>query len=197
MPNELTAAEEITTRSQSPIDGEPSDFGLAEIRASQRKAERRSLWVWGNAVVIILALTGGLASLTATLLPKGVTALFGLSLSFALKAMVGLVLVFTAHMIYQNAQLRRVQRQLADHQIEAEVFRRLAMFDALTGLYNRRYAEQRLNAEIARSERRGHPLAVVLLDLNDCKEINDTVRRLYAHTASRLQRADRESLNRI
>lgn len=174
MPEELTTSEEITTHSQSPIEGEPSDFGLAEIRASQRKVERQSLWVWGNTVVIILALTAGLASLTASLLPKEATALFGFSLSLALKAMVGLVLVFTAHMIYQNAQLRRLQRQLADHQIEAEVFRRLAMFDALTGLYNRRYAEQRLNAEIARSVRRGHPLAIVLLDLNDFKQINDT-----------------------
>jgi diguanylate cyclase (GGDEF)-like protein len=132
------------------------------------------MWVWGNALVIILALTAGLASLTASLLPKEATALFGFSLSSALKAMVGLVLVFTAHMIYQNAQLRGLQRRLADHQIEAEVFRRLAMFDALTGLYNRRYAERRLNAEIARSARRGHPLAIVLLDLNEFKEINDT-----------------------
>jgi hypothetical protein len=31
MPEELTTAEEITTPSQSPIEGEPSDFGLAEI----------------------------------------------------------------------------------------------------------------------------------------------------------------------
>ena len=57
--------------------------------------------------------------------------------------------------------------------VQAEVFRRLAMFDPLTGLYNRRFAEQRLEAEITRSERRGHPLIVMLVDLNDFKEIND------------------------
>lgn len=174
MPEELSAAEELKTRAQSPIEGEPSDFGLAEIQASQRKVERHSLWVWGNAIVIILALTAALASLSATLLPKEATTFLGLSLSVAVKAMVGLVVVFTIHMIYQNLQLHRLQRQLAEHQIQAEVFRRLAMFDALTGLYNRRYAEQRLEAEIARSARRGHPLAIVLLDLNEFKEINDT-----------------------
>jgi predicted signal transduction protein with EAL and GGDEF domain len=131
--------------------------------------ERKSLWVWGNAIVIILALTAGLASRSASLLPKQATAFLGLSLSLALKLMVALVAVFTVHMIFQNAQLRRLQRQLAEHQIEAEVFRRLAMFDALTGLYNRRYAVQRLNAEVSRSARRGHPLAIVLLDLQGRK----------------------------
>jgi diguanylate cyclase (GGDEF)-like protein len=47
------------------------------------------------------------------------------------------------------------------------------MLDPLKSLYNRRFAEQRLKAEIARSERRGHALIVVLVDLNDFKEIND------------------------
>jgi diguanylate cyclase (GGDEF)-like protein len=174
MAERLTTTEELKTQAQSPIEGEPSDFGLAEIRASQRKVERQSLWVWGNAVVVILALAAALASFSVTLLPKEATTFLGFSLSAAVRIMVGLVVVFTVHMIFQNVQLRRLQRRLAEHQVEAEVFRRLAMFDALTGLYNRRYAEQRLNAEISRSERRGHPLAIVLLDLNDFKEINDT-----------------------
>jgi diguanylate cyclase (GGDEF)-like protein len=41
-------------------------------------------------------------------------------------------------------------------------------------LYNRRFAEQRLAAEVARSERKGHPLTVLTLDLNNFKQINDT-----------------------
>ncbi len=53
------------------------------------------------------------------------------------------------------------------------------MIDPLTGLYNRRFAEQRLATEVARSERRGHPLTVLTLDLNNFKEINDT----YGHPA--------------
>jgi diguanylate cyclase (GGDEF)-like protein len=83
------------------------------------------------------------------------------------------MLVFTGHMIYQHFKLRTIQKELAEQQIEAEVFRRLAMYDPLTGLYNRRFAEQRLRAEIARSERRGFSMIVVLLDLNDFKKIND------------------------
>ena len=37
------------------------------------------------------------------------------------------------------------------------------MFDPLTGLFNRRFAEERLKSEIARSERQGLALILVLL----------------------------------
>jgi diguanylate cyclase (GGDEF)-like protein len=83
------------------------------------------------------------------------------------------VLAFTVQTIHQQVRVRKLQRELEEQRVQGEVFRRLAMFDPLTGLYNRRFAEQRLTAEIARSERRGHALIVVLLDLNDFKEIND------------------------
>jgi diguanylate cyclase (GGDEF)-like protein len=76
-------------------------------------------------------------------------------------------------MIYQHLRLRRIQRALAEQQVQAEVFRRLAMFDPLTGLHNRRFAEQRLRSDIARSDRRRLSLLVVLVDLNDFKQIND------------------------
>jgi diguanylate cyclase (GGDEF)-like protein len=95
------------------------------------------------------------------------------------RALVGLVLIFTGHMVYQHLRLRNIQKELAEQQIQAEVFRRLALFDPLTGLYNRRFAEQRLRAEIARAERRGLSMIVVLLDLNDFKKINDG----YGHRA--------------
>lgn len=161
-------------RIPSPIENENSDFGAAEIRASLQNLERRDLWVWGNAVVLILALTAAVFFLSASLYLFGVKALFGFNYNIAVRAMVVLVLVFTVQMIYQHRRFRKLQHQLAEQQIQAEVFRRLAMFDPLTGLYNRRFAEQRLRAEIARSERRGHPLIVVLADVNDFKHINDT-----------------------
>jgi diguanylate cyclase (GGDEF)-like protein len=163
----------------SPISGVGPDWGAADIQASLRKLERRSLWVWGNAVIIILGLTAAVASLSVSFYLNGAKTLFGLDFRLAVRALVALVLVFTAHMIYQHLRLRNVQRELAEQQIQAEVFRRLAMFDPLTGLYNRRFAEQRLRAEIARAERRGLTMIVLLLDLNDFKQINDR----YGHPA--------------
>jgi diguanylate cyclase (GGDEF)-like protein len=49
-----------------------------------------------------------------------------------------------------------------------------AITDALTGLSNQRAFHQRLGAEVARARRHGHPLGLVLLDLDRFKEINDT-----------------------
>lgn len=48
-----------------------------------------------------------------------------------------------------------------------------SMTDALTGLYNRRSMEQLLQREVALSERHGHPLSLVMIDMDKFKEIND------------------------
>ena len=49
--------------------------------------------------------------------------------------------------------------------------------DALTQLHNRRFLTERLAQEVARSLRQGHPLAVMLIDLDHFKRIND----VYGH----------------
>jgi diguanylate cyclase (GGDEF)-like protein len=54
-----------------------------------------------------------------------------------------------------------------------------ARVDSLTGLANRRALEEALAAEIARAHRFTHQLAVVLLDLDRFKEINDN----FGHAA--------------
>jgi diguanylate cyclase (GGDEF)-like protein len=54
---------------------------------------------------------------------------------------------------------------------------KLAITDPLTGLYNFRYFQQRLGAEMARSQRYRHPLSIMMIDLDDFKKIND----LYGH----------------
>jgi diguanylate cyclase (GGDEF)-like protein len=52
-------------------------------------------------------------------------------------------------------------------------WRELAVTDPLTGLANHRQLIHALEAEILRSRRTGQPLAVVLLDLDGLKQIND------------------------
>ena len=51
---------------------------------------------------------------------------------------------------------------------------RLAMTDPLTGLHNRRYAMPQLLRMAENARDAGHPIAVMVLDLDRFKSINDT-----------------------
>lgn len=65
--------------------------------------------------------------------------------------------------IDQEGQIRGLVEQL----------KRDAIHDSLTGLYNRRYFNLRLEDEINRSRRYGKPLTLLLCDLDHFKGIND------------------------
>jgi diguanylate cyclase (GGDEF)-like protein len=54
-----------------------------------------------------------------------------------------------------------------------QIVERQALVDGLTGIANRRHCEDALSAEIARADRLGTPLTLVLADLDDFKAIND------------------------
>jgi diguanylate cyclase (GGDEF)-like protein len=47
--------------------------------------------------------------------------------------------------------------------------------DSLTGLYNRRFLEEFLLRELARADRKKHPLSVITMDIDHFKRINDTL----------------------
>ncbi len=70
--------------------------------------------------------------------------------------------------------------------------------DAVTGSYNRRFMAARLDREIKRSSRYGHPLGLLMLDLDSFKGINDTYGHLFGDqvlkkTAMALTAACRET----
>lgn len=76
--------------------------------------------------------------------------------------------------------------------------RRLADLDALTGLRNRRFFHETLQRECTRAHRYGRSLALLVLDLDDFKSINEQVGHLagdavLAETAVRVQAVLRAS----
>lgn len=162
--------------SSTPIAIETTAKELAEER---RRIDKRDWWVRGYSIFVILLLTFAVISLTLPALVSGAETFFKIKLTEAVFGLITLIVLFNIYTIYQEILIKRLRRQLLERQDHSYILRNLAMIDPLTGLYNRRFAEQRLAAEVARSERRGHPLTVLTLDLDNFKEINDT----YGHPA--------------
>ena len=61
------------------------------------------------------------------------------------------------------SDLKRVEQEL----------RELSVTDVLTGAYNRRYFQDRLQAELKRIDRHGGHLSIIMLDIDHFKRIND------------------------
>jgi len=71
--------------------------------------------------------------------------------------------------------------------------RHRAEYDALTGLTNRKYFDERVNRELQQASRAGKTLAMIFLDLDNFKEVNDSLGHrigdaLLAQIARRIER---------
>ncbi|MCX7960538.1 MAG: GGDEF domain-containing protein [Burkholderiales bacterium] len=93
---------------------------------------------------------------------------------------------------------RRVQAQqarIAELEKELETVAGLVREDALTGALNRRGLEEAFAAECARAERRGEPLALAVLDLDNFKALNDRLGHQAGDAAlAHLARVARQAL---
>lgn len=74
-----------------------------------------------------------------------------------------------------NAKLyEQAQQEIADRKKAEKAIQHLANHDALTGLPNRRLFNERINLEIARSQRNQLRFSVMLFDLDQLKDVNDS-----------------------
>ena len=81
-----------------------------------------------------------------------------------------LVNTLEEHVRQRTAQL---ENALAEAEHLKARFEQLSTIDDLTGLYNRRFFFPEATAELARSLRYGHSMALVVLDLDHFKAVND------------------------
>jgi len=176
-----------------------------QFYATLRRIERRDWWLWATAVIVMMLLTVAVVSLSLAVLLKENDRFFQFNLGQAVSGLVGMVLLFSIYAIYQQVLVKRLRRQLAEEVVimaglrtRAEEFYKLATVDPVTGLYNRRFADRRLAAEINRCRRYSYPLTVLLLEINDFNQVNDscghsTGDRILKEFAGRLTQAIRVS----
>jgi diguanylate cyclase (GGDEF)-like protein len=153
-----------------------------ELAREFRKIEKRDWWVRGYSIFVAILVVFALIAFSLPAVRSGAGMIFNVKTVDVVFGLIALVVLFNILAISQAILIKRLRRQLAEKQGHSDLLRSLAMVDPLTGLYNRRFAEQRLAAEVARSERKGHPLTILTLDLNNFKFINDT----YGHPAGDL-----------
>lgn len=151
------------------------------IRHALRRLEWRDWSLWSAAFIILLLLLAALASFAVPGAEAGID-LFGMErLQISVRALLGLILLFAAFTTHQQVQIHRLRTRtlrhlawIAETEQRARSMERLALQDALTGLYNRHFAQQHLVSEIARALRMEYALTFALLDLDGFKQINDT-----------------------
>lgn len=171
-----------TNNSMNPIGLPETDAEqrTQEIRRGLQKLARHDWSLWGTATVVILSLSAAVASMAVWITAAPNDPFYQVNLSQSIRGLLGLVLLFSVYTLYQQIQLRRIRQELTtqveisgNEQKRAEEFRQLSIVDPLTGLHNRRFGEERLDTEIARAQRHGHSLTVLMIDLDGLKTIND------------------------
>lgn len=84
-------------------------------------------------------------------------------------------------LITSNRLLRTMEHEIEQRTLELQVAldraESLSILDGLTGIHNRRYFIGNFNTLVEQCTRYGHPLALLMIDVDDFKQINDT----YGH----------------
>ena len=94
-----------------------------------------------------------------------------------------MALGFTALLFQQRETLRELERRVIERTADLTrantELQRLAITDSLTSVLNRGALFNALHRELSRSQRHGHPLAVIMFDIDHFKLVNDQ----YGHAA--------------
>ena len=159
---------------------EPESPDPEEIRQSLRRLDRSTSWFWWNTIVGLILPLGALAALSAPELLGRYVLSRQLDVTVMVRGLLALMLLSNIYTLYHQRHFKLFRHRLAEQmqiavkqRIRADKFYGLAILDPLTGLYNRRYGEECLKNEITRAERHGYDLAVIVLDLDYFKEVND------------------------
>jgi diguanylate cyclase (GGDEF)-like protein len=153
-------------------------LGAASVTRLSVGMERGPIFAVGSLLLMVVMMAGliptvrnaiaGHVVLLLTALTTG--ALVGAERLF-FEVVTAFVLAGSGAGLIMAAVSERLSRRAFRLELDLEV---LATRDALTGVYNRRAFLERTEQELLRVRRTGHPLALLVLDIDSFKAINDT-----------------------
>ena len=151
-----------------------------EIRQSLIRLDRSTSWFRWNTILVLILLFAALAALSVPELLGGEALPHQRNVTMIVQGLLALLLISNGYTLYHHREFKLLRHRLAEQmqiavtqRMRADKFYGLAILDPLTSLYNRRYGEECLRKEITRAERNNHDLAVIVIDLDHFKEIND------------------------
>jgi len=104
----------------APNPSSVANLGSPAVRSGMATVERREWWLWSSAVLVTILLASGLASFAAPFLHHSQWNSEEWHLPIIVRGLVGLVLLFDIHVVYQQLQIHRIRRLLIERD---ELFR--------------------------------------------------------------------------
>src|ERR1019366_56925 len=146
------------------------------IPTEMRRIEGREWWLWGFAVVVTLALTLGIISLTFPWFNRQVDVSYWFDLREWVRGLAALVLLFDLYAIYQHLQLQRIRRHLSEQQALrlAEEKYRAIFEDAVIGIFQTTPEGRPLSINRALAQIHGYDSPEQLL-----AEVSNVARQLF------------------
>jgi len=146
----------------------------------QTRIDRQEWWNWAASLLVTWLLTFAVAVLALTIFARPADAAFQVALGQATRSLIPAILIFNLYSFHQRILIQNLRHKLArqtsrveESEAKARDLYELAVRDALTGLHNRRLAEERLVCEVARAKRQHSALSILLIDLDGFKAVND------------------------
>jgi two-component system, cell cycle sensor histidine kinase and response regulator CckA len=88
--------------------------------ATSGRVERRQWWLSSSSIVVTLLLTAGIVLIALPVMLPGVSNYYSVNTSIGIRGLIGVVLLFDLYLLFQQMQIHRFRRQLAERE---ELFR--------------------------------------------------------------------------
>ena len=152
---------------------EPS-IQVTDVQRRVQSLEDRDFQLWSIAALVLIVLAAGVAML---LFPNVVwnnrilraDARYLPQLFYGL---ISLVILFNIYLLKQRLMLRRTREELLHQLMYTSTVEQLTLTDPLTKVFNRRYLDEVINKDVQRADRLGTTLTLVMIDVDDFKDVN-------------------------